>query len=105
MPTRMTGNRRTAAGDRYRERASSSSTAFSAAPRAQTPNVRGGAHRLRTYAFVAIGLLAFVAAGHFGWSYWTVGRFQITTDGAYVQADNTTITPRVAGYIAQRSRY
>ena len=32
--------------------------------------------------------------------YWTVGRFQVSTDDAYVKADNTTIAPKVAGYIA-----
>ncbi|HLH10542.1 MAG TPA: HlyD family secretion protein [Methylovirgula sp.] len=35
----------------------------------------------------------------FGWHYWTVGRFEVSTDDAYVQADNTTIAPKVSGYI------
>ncbi len=39
-------------------------------------------------------------AGHFGWDYWTVGRFQVSTDDAYVKADSTTIAPKVSGYIA-----
>jgi membrane fusion protein, multidrug efflux system len=47
------------------------------------------------------GAAATVAAAiTFGWHYWTVGRFQVSTDDAYVQADNTTIAPKVSGYIA-----
>ncbi|HEY4922614.1 MAG TPA: HlyD family secretion protein [Xanthobacteraceae bacterium] len=45
-------------------------------------------------------LLAATAGGYFGWHYWTVGRFQVSTDDAYVQADNSTIAPKVSGYIA-----
>ena len=36
----------------------------------------------------------------YGWDYWTVGRFQVSTDDAYVKADSTTIAPKVSGYIA-----
>ena len=39
-------------------------------------------------------------AADFGWDYWTVGRFQVSTDDAYVKADSTTIAPKVSGYIA-----
>ena len=46
---------------------------------------------------------AIAAAIAFGWQYWTVGRFQVSTDDAYVQADNTTIAPKVPGYISQVS--
>ena len=50
---------------------------------------------------LAIGLVAALGAG--GWwayGYWTVGRFQESTDDAYLKADYTTIAPRVSGYIA-----
>jgi membrane fusion protein (multidrug efflux system) len=40
------------------------------------------------------------AAWH-GWNYWTVGRFLVSTDDAYVKADNTTIAPKVSGYLTQ----
>ncbi len=40
-----------------------------------------------------------VAAGY-GVHYWQVGRFQVATDDAYVQADSIIIAPRVAGYIS-----
>jgi membrane fusion protein, multidrug efflux system len=41
-----------------------------------------------------------VVAVHFGYDYWTVGRFLESTDDAYVQADYTTVAPKVSGYIA-----
>src|SRR5580658_2244881 len=41
-----------------------------------------------------------IAAAHFGYDYWTVGRFLESTDDAYVQADYTTVAPKVSGYIA-----
>ncbi|MFG1422463.1 HlyD family secretion protein [Roseixanthobacter liquoris] len=45
-------------------------------------------------------LLALLAGGgYFGWHYWTVGRFQESTDDAYVQADVVTVAPKVGGYI------
>ena len=51
-----------------------------------------------------IGLALFgsiVAAGFAAQHYWTVGRFQESTDDAYVKADYTTIAPKVSGYIAE----
>jgi membrane fusion protein (multidrug efflux system) len=46
------------------------------------------------------GLAVLAAGAYFGWDYWTVGRFHVSTDDAYVQADNTTIAPKVSGYLA-----
>lgn len=46
--------------------------------------------------------LVLVAAGvYYGHDYWTVGRFLVSTDDAYVKADNSTIAPKVSGYIAE----
>ena len=47
-------------------------------------------------------LLAAVAigGGWFGYRWWTVGRFMVSTDGAYVRADNTTLAAKVPGYVA-----
>src|SRR5207302_712736 len=33
------------------------------------------------------------------WDYWTVGQYLVSTDDAYVKADNTTIAPKVSGYL------
>jgi membrane fusion protein (multidrug efflux system) len=37
----------------------------------------------------------------YGWNYWTVGRYLVSTDDAYVKADNTTVAPKVSGYLHQ----
>ena len=52
----------------------------------------------------ALGLAALAgvtATTDYGHYYWTVGRFLETTDDAYVQADYTTVAPKVSGYIAE----
>jgi membrane fusion protein (multidrug efflux system) len=55
---------------------------------------------LRKLLLIGASLLAVAGASDFGWQYWTVGRFAVSTDDAYVKADNTTIAPKVSGYIA-----
>ncbi|HEY0184729.1 MAG TPA: HlyD family secretion protein, partial [Rhodopila sp.] len=67
---------------------------------------RPGATRTarRTLKRVAIGLAllaAIVAAGDFGYHYWTTGRYLVSTDDAYVKADYTTIAPKVSGNISE----
>ncbi|HVZ53713.1 MAG TPA: HlyD family secretion protein [Pseudolabrys sp.] len=50
-----------------------------------------------------IGVLAAVllaAAGWYGLHYFTVGRYLVSTDDAYVRADATTLAAKVAGYVA-----
>jgi membrane fusion protein (multidrug efflux system) len=47
----------------------------------------------------AIAVLA--GAGWYGWDYWTVGQYLVSTDDAYVKADSTTIAPKVPGYLQQ----
>jgi membrane fusion protein (multidrug efflux system) len=55
---------------------------------------------LRRLLLVAASLLTVSGAGYLGWDYWTVGRFHVSTDDAYVKADNTTIAPKVSGYLS-----
>jgi membrane fusion protein, multidrug efflux system len=45
----------------------------------------------------AVAVLA--GACWYGFDYWTVGRYLISTDDAYVKADNTTVAPKVSGYL------
>src|SRR5712675_2990144 len=40
-------------------------------------------------------------AVNYGWDYWTVGQYLVSTDDAYVKADNTTIAPKVSGYLRE----
>jgi membrane fusion protein, multidrug efflux system len=62
----------------------------------------GGAKRgsRRKIALGVIAALAAAVAGWFGYDYVTVGRFTVSTDDAYVQAYNTTLAAKVAGYVA-----
>jgi membrane fusion protein (multidrug efflux system) len=47
----------------------------------------------------ALAVLA--GAAWYGWDYWTVGQYLVSTDDAYVRADSTTIAPKVAGYLLE----
>jgi membrane fusion protein (multidrug efflux system) len=46
----------------------------------------------------AVALLA--GASVYGRDWWTVGRFVVSTDDAYVKADTTSIAPKVSGYLS-----
>lgn len=48
-----------------------------------------------------IGLALLGAGAWYGYDYWTDGRFMITTDDAYVQADTAFISPKISGYVDQ----
>jgi membrane fusion protein (multidrug efflux system) len=61
---------------------------------------RADGHPLRKLLLIGASVFALAGAAYFGWGYWTVGRFQVSTDDAYVKADSTTIAPKVSGYIA-----
>jgi membrane fusion protein (multidrug efflux system) len=49
----------------------------------------------------AAALAVLAGAAWYGWDYWTVGQYLVSTDDAYVRADSTTIAPKVAGYLLQ----
>jgi membrane fusion protein, multidrug efflux system len=54
----------------------------------------------RKAALGAVVAIAAGVAGWFGYDWWTVGRFTVSTDDAYVQAYNTTLAAKVSGYVA-----
>ncbi|RFB85783.1 hemolysin D [Rhizobium leguminosarum bv. trifolii] len=47
----------------------------------------------------ATAIVLIAATAYCGHNYWTVGRFEISTDDAYVKADNSTVAPKVSGYL------
>lgn len=49
----------------------------------------------------AATLLVLGVAGHFGYGWWTDGRYTVSTDDAYIQADMVAISSRVAGQVAE----
>jgi membrane fusion protein (multidrug efflux system) len=57
--------------------------------------------RLRPILMAGAGLVAIATVGWYGYDYWTVGRFHVSTDDAYVQADSVTIAPKVSGYLSE----
>jgi membrane fusion protein, multidrug efflux system len=44
-------------------------------------------------------VVVLAGAAGYGFDYWTVGRYLVSTDDAYVKADNTTVAPKVSGYL------
>ena len=68
-------------------------------PLPAVPIARKSAIRRFLLAGTAVALLA--GATWYGWDYWTVGRYLVSTDDAYVKADNTTIAPKVSGYLSE----
>src|SRR6202163_3841813 len=40
-------------------------------------------------------------AVNYGWDYWTVGQYLVSTDDAYVKADSTTVAPKISGYLRE----
>ena len=73
---------------------------LSLSPEAVAPQKTSKPRWLRRLLLTGASLVALAGAGHLGYDYWTVGRFEVSTDDAYVKADNTTIAPKVSGYIA-----
>jgi membrane fusion protein, multidrug efflux system len=48
-----------------------------------------------------IGVALLSAGAWYGYNYWTDGRFLISTDDAYVQADMSFVSPKISGYVDQ----
>ncbi len=67
-------------------------------PAAPAPQKSGGTKRLL---LMAAGAAAVMIGGYFLANWWTVGRFMVTTDDAYVGARAATIAPKVAGYVTE----
>ena len=74
--------------------------ALAAATRQHKPHLPSKAVLKRTVLGVAL-VAALGFGGERGWDYWKVGRFQVSTDNAYVQADYTTVAPKISGYVTE----
>jgi membrane fusion protein (multidrug efflux system) len=62
-------------------------------------------HRLRRSGISLAISAAVIGAGYLGYRYFTVGQYMVSTDDAYVQADYSTIAPKISGYIRSVSVY
>src|SRR5882672_3022832 len=56
---------------------------------------------LRKLLFTGVAIAALAGAAWYGFDYWTVGQYLVSTDDAYVKADSTTIAPKVTGYLLE----
>jgi membrane fusion protein (multidrug efflux system) len=56
---------------------------------------------VRKLLLTGAAIAALAGAAWYGLDYWTVGQYLVSTDDAYVQADNTTVAPKVSGYLHQ----
>jgi membrane fusion protein (multidrug efflux system) len=65
------------------------------------PQDRNIRERLRKLLLAGAAVAVLSGAAWYGYDYWTVGRYLVSTDDAYVKADNTTIAPRVSGYLTE----
>jgi membrane fusion protein, multidrug efflux system len=66
-----------------------------------SPVVKKFNFRRLLMAGAAVAVVA--AAAWYGWDYWTVGQYLVSTDDAYVKADNTTVAPKISGYLREVS--
>jgi len=64
---------------------------------AEEPKKKAGPLRKVIRLLVLAALLCF--AGYEGYSWWTVGRFIVATDDAYVGADMSVLSSKVTGYV------
>src|SRR3954470_16420239 len=69
-------------------------------PAASAPT-RREKFNLRKLLLAGVAVVTLTGAAWYGWNYWTVGQYLVSTDDAYVKADNTTIAPKVGGYLQQ----
>jgi membrane fusion protein (multidrug efflux system) len=69
-----------------------------AAPQAPAPKSKRGLGKKPVILAVLAAVLAF--GGYEGFHWWTDGRFMVSTDDAYVQADITILSAKISGYVS-----
>lgn len=68
-----------------------------AEPAVQAPEKKK--RSVRTFLLPIVGLALLGGASWYGYDYWIDGRFMISTDDAYVQADMAFVSPKISGYV------
>src|SRR6478609_2016269 len=56
---------------------------------------------LRKWLLTGAAIAALAGAAWYGFDYWTIGQYLVSTDDAYVKADSTTIAPKITGYLLE----
>lgn len=54
---------------------------------------------VRSFLLPIVGLALLGGAAWYGYDYWIDGRFMVSTDDAYVQADMAFVSPKISGYV------
>ncbi|HEX7792662.1 MAG TPA: HlyD family secretion protein [Afipia sp.] len=57
--------------------------------------------KMRKRVLVGVGAAAALAGIYFGYHYMVIGRYMVTTDDAYVRANNSTMGAKIAGHISK----
>ncbi len=57
-------------------------------------------HSPRAVLLPLVIALLVIVIGAYGFRYWTVGRFIVSTDDAYVRADMATLSAKISGYVS-----
>jgi len=65
----------------------------------QAPAKGRGKGWIKRTLLAATAIIVVAGVGYFGHDYWTVGRFLVSTDDAYIKADNSSVAPKVSGYL------
>ncbi|MFL5259771.1 MAG: HlyD family secretion protein, partial [Hyphomicrobiales bacterium] len=66
-----------------------------------TPGAKRKGGRLRKIGLGAALIALLGGAGWYGYDWYTVGRYIVSTDDAYVRADMSALSAKVAGYVAE----
>ncbi len=69
-------------------------------PQAPATAARGRRRGRSRFVLPLLAAVALGGAGYYGHEYWTVGRFMVSTDDAYLEADIASVSPKIAGYVA-----
>jgi membrane fusion protein (multidrug efflux system) len=72
-------------------------TAVASQPKAKVKTVS----RARKVAILTVAALTASLSAAWGWQWYSEGRFQETTDNAYVRGDITSIAPKLSGYVVE----
>lgn len=65
-------------------------------PQSDEPKKKRG---VRKVLLPIIGAALLAGGAYYGYDYWTVGRFMVSTDDAYLHADIAAIAPKIQGYV------
>ncbi|MGD9846537.1 MAG: HlyD family secretion protein [Variibacter sp.] len=72
-----------------------------AAEQSDTPAAPAARRSPKRLVLGAVLLAVLAGGGWYGYHWWTVGRFTVSTDDAYVRASNTTLAAKVSGYVSK----